>query len=482
MESSTLSFVSGGLEANLRLLGVLGTERISQLPEFKLRLIHDPGPLSEKDLDKLLLAPCAFTFGEQPWEVIHGILKTVELTASGYGKAAEYLATLVPSAWLLTLSKVNRIFQDMTVIEMAKDILLRYGLKEDTHFRIDVDLKRIDGKAFKREFCVQYEESDWDYLSRWLEHEGYCYWFEHTEENDLLVIADEPGKAIPAPVEVPFHEHGGGGAGQSVTQIRLRQSRIPARVVLKDYNYRQPTMVLTSLAPVDEERGFGTVMNYGEHFKDPDAGKLLAKRRAQQVKCNQQVFWGTSHCTRLQVGRTFQLILHFDQAMRRKFLVTALRYRIGQGEDEPVTQPFQVEFEAIPATLPFRPALTTPWPSIHGVIHAHIDADEDRTEAILDDQGRYRVKFPFDASGTKGGKSSRLVRMAQPYAGPGYGSHFPLHKGTEVLVAFMDGDPDRPVIVGSIPNPHTLSPSTNTNPNQSVIQTASGIRIEMEDR
>ena len=124
----------------------------------------------------------------------------------------------------------------------------------------------------------------------------------------------------------------------------------------------------------------------------------------------------------------------------------------------------------------------TPWPRIHGIINGHIDADSAGAVAQIDEQGRYRVKLPYDLSSKKGSQSSRWIRMSQPYSGAGYGVHHPLHKGAEVLIAHVDGDPDRPLIVGTVPTPHTMSPSLRANATQSVTHTHSGIRVEMEDQ
>ncbi len=135
----------------------------------------------------------------------------------------------------------------------------------------------------------------------------------------------------------------------------------------------------------------------------------------------------------------------------------------------------------MPFDVPFRPRQLTPWPRISGVMHAHIEADTAGDVAQIDDQGRYKVKMPFDVGKKKGLTSSRWIRMAQPYAGPGYGSHAPQHKGTEVLVVHVDGDPDRPIIVNAVPNVVTPGPVTGKNSTQSVTQTASGIRVELED-
>jgi type VI secretion system secreted protein VgrG len=114
-------------------------------------------------------------------------------------------------------------------------------------------------------------------------------------------------------------------------------------------------------------------------------------------------------------------------------------------------------------------------------MHARVDGVQVGRAAPIDAHGRYRVLLPWDLYAEEGGRASRWVRMAQPHAGPGYGMHFPLHIGTEVLLAHVGGDPDRPVIVAAIPNPDTTSPVTSVNATQSRIQTRSGIVVEFED-
>jgi type VI secretion system secreted protein VgrG len=136
---------------------------------------------------------------------------------------------------------------------------------------------------------------------------------------------------------------------------------------------------------------------------------------------------------------------------------------------------------AIPADVQFRPERNTPRPRINGTMNATIDAAGDGQYAEIDDEGRYKVVLPFDQSGNSEGRASRWVRMAQPYSGANYGMHFPLHKGTEVLLTFIDGDPDRPIISGSVPNPDTMSPVTGGNQTASVIRTGGGNQIRIED-
>jgi type VI secretion system secreted protein VgrG len=199
---------------------------------------------------------------------------------------------------------------------------------------------------------------------------------------------------------------------------------------------------------------------------------------------------GRTDCARFRVGHTFELENHHDAEHDGKYLITGMVMRagyplpVGELDSEPAgeAENYTARFTAIPFDVPFRPERLTPWPRINGVLHAHVAGDTAGKAAELDGQGRYKVRLPFDAESPKGSKASRWVRMAQPYAGAGYGQHFPLHKGTEVLLAHVDGDPDRPIIVGAVPNAHTNSPSRDANATQSVIQTASNIRIEMEDQ
>jgi type VI secretion system secreted protein VgrG len=487
LEGVQIAFVSGGLpDEVIELRGVFGREKLSRLFEFDLLLVRRDGPFSDDELDALLRAPCAVALGTREGDRVHGLLERIELIDSAREAPARYLARLVPTVWLLTLSHNCRVYQETTTADMVAAILSEYGLSKGNDFDI-----LITGKQRTREYVVQYQESDWDFIQRWLEHEGYFYWFEHGEEGEKLVIADSNDDTTPIddPDVLSYRESNNLSTGGSSTiwDWGLVQRRIPARVAVLDYNYRTPSVALFGKADVDPQRGFGSVISYGEHFKDKDEGNHVAKTRAEQILAARRTYSGRTDCSRFRVGHHFELENHHDDANDGEYLITGIEHRVGypvMGDGAALPEAlnrYVARFEAIPLEVAYRPERVTPWPSIHGVIHAHVDADSSGETAQIDDQGRYKVKLPFDVSGKKGSKASRWIRMAQPYAGSGYGSHFPLHKGTEVLLAHVDGDPDRPIIVASVPNIHTVSPSTSSNATQSVIQTASGIRIEMED-
>ncbi len=479
-----LEFLSGGLEDDefLEVRRVTGREELSRLYRFDIVLKHDHGLLSQAQLDAMMKSPCVLSLGHGDADFVHGILETIELIDAVPGDHALYQARLVPSAWLLTLAKTNRIFQSKTVAQMIEDILKLYGLSSGQHYAM-----LIEGGT-EHEYVVQYEESDWDFIQRWLEHEGCYYWFEHTAEGEKIVFADHNDDATPIaePVEIR-HRHRNdlsSDGSSSIWDWTFQQKRIPARVTVVDHNYRRPHIPLIATAVTDETLGFGTLFHYNEHFKDGDQGKKVAKLRAERILCARRTLRGKSDCPRLRVGHSFKLEGHFETTQDGRYLITAIDHEGGvaqQDADGHIAQ-YRAHFDAIPIDVQFRPERVTEWPSIHGVLHAHIDADGDGEHAHLDDKGRYKVRLPFDGSGNKGSSSSRWIRKAQPYSGSGYGQHFPLHKGAEVLLAHIDGDPDRPIIVGAVPCFHTASPSTNANATQSVIQTASGIRIEMEDQ
>ena len=138
-------------------------------------------------------------------------------------------------------------------------------------------------------------------------------------------------------------------------------------------------------------------------------------------------------------------------------------------------------FRAIMFETAYRPERGTPWPRIEGIVNAKIDGEARSTATPIDDEGRYKVVIPYDTKAVGGGKASRWVRMAQPSAGNGYGMHFPLHIGTEVAIMHVNADPDRPIIIGAVPNTETMSPVSSSNATHSQIRTGSGLLIEFDD-
>ena len=489
LESIDIAFLSAAMpDEEIDLLGLWGKEELSRLFSFRLLLAREK-PFSDDELDELLNNHCAVAMGPGEHDTVHGILESIELLDHTRSVRARYLATMVPSVALLGLTRHCRIFQEQSTSDIIESVLTSCELAAGEDFEV-----RLLGKLPTREYVVQYHESDWDFLQRWMEHEGLFYWFEHGEGGEKLVIADANSAASPIgePTGLSYRERNNLSSGGEATvwDWQLRQRRVAAQVAVLDYNYRMPQIPLAEVAQVDKGH-FGAVMFYGAHFKTEEEGKQLAKIRAERIASLRRTFSARTDCARVNVGHTFQLEDHHDSQHDGEYLITAIEHRVGYpvrtgdvDDYQLATEPqrYFARIEAIPKAVPFRPERLTPWPKVEGIMHAHIAGDTSGETAELDEVGRYKVKLPWDVLGPEGSTASRWIRMAQPYSGANYGTHFPLHRGAEVLLAHIGGDPDRPVIVGAVPNAHTVSPSTGKNATQSVIQSASGIRLEMEDR
>lgn len=396
--------------------------------------------------------------------------------------------------WWLTLVRQNRVFLDVSPVEACTRILD----EADLHAR-DYAWKCRQRYA-PREFICQYDESDFAFLSRWLERLGICYWFEQTPSGPCCVLADDEMAHTPLPGNetCDFSEPSGlnpENPGQVITDFRLFCSPLPREVRFQNYNPQKPDLDLNCSADVSE-RGRGTFYRYGDNYASTDEGNALAQVEAEALRCRAEVFSGLSHNPALRPGHTFTLRRHFRSAWNRQYLTTDVRHEGSQarlvarvlGRADGLFAPedadrlfYRNSFSCIPATTRYRAARTTPWPRIAGSIPAHIDGQGSGAFPELDGQGRYKVVLPFDLAKHGGGKASCWIRMMQPYAGAGMGFHAPLHKGTEVMLSFVGGDPDQPVITGAVPNPVTPSPVTDANATQINLHSAAGQKLSFED-
>lgn len=482
------SFVSGAYPADTFLVArFTGTEGISRLYEFDITLAcEDP----EIDSRAMLQNTATFSITVSDAEIpVHGMLAGFEQLQE-IDETVFYRAVLVPRLWQTSLYHENQLFLDKSVPEIIEEILNQAGLTSN-----DYDL-RLTGSYDPWEYICQFRETDFNFISRWMEREGIYYYFEQSDGMDKVIITDSStshedvsGESaipyLPPSGQVPAEE-------DCVHVFTCRQQMLPARVMLKDYNYRKPTLDLKGEADVDADIGRGTVYIYGEHFKTPEAGNALAAIRAGEYLCRERLFFGEGTAANLCPGFLFELTDHYRDSYNQRYLVTELTHEgktarfLFAGERSPNAPEeggtgYNNRFTLIPAQVQFRPERQAAKPRFYGSMNATIDAAGDGQYAEIDDEGRYKVILPFDQSGNSAGKASRWIRMAQPYAGANYGMHFPLHKGTEVLLTFVDGDPDRPIISGSVPNPDTMSPVTGGNQTRSVIRTGGKNEIALED-
>lgn len=403
-----------------------------------------------------------------------------------------YRLTLGPRLSFLTQIFHNQIFLDKTSKEILEEILTDGGLIWDEfEFRLQTEPEK------RWDYVCQYRESHFDFFCRWLEREGLYFYFEPGDGTEKLIITDTKmsHKSAESSRKLLYRPESGleHDKGQPILEsFTACQIRTPGTVTVKDYNYRRPSIDLTGTATVDPDSS-GDIYIYGDHMQSPEESSKIAKIRAEAIACKTRQFKGASNATFLRSGLIIEIAEHFRSDYNRKYLVTSVTHEAHQQAfkisglhkdeaDREKKPKYRNTFTAIHDDVQYRPALTTLKPRFHGVINAHIDGEGSGKTAEIDEHGRYKVQLPFDLAGRKGGKASAWLRMAQPYAGEGHGMHFPLHKGTEVLLTFVDGDPDRPIISAAVPNPLTPSVVNSSICTQSRIATAGGNKIHMEDQ
>jgi type VI secretion system VgrG family protein len=462
-----------------RVQRVHGVDELGRCYRYAIDLEVDvDGGLADEVLDDLLKHPGRVYFGPaQDRAFLHGILASITVRNTPQPRPVLYRLELVPKLWLLGQTQRSRVFQELDLPGVLRLVLTELGFVEDEDFAI-----QLTGGYPVSEYTVQYQESDLAFLSRLLEHFGATFFFAQDEGRERVVFSDTNANFVQVPgyERVPYTP-GVAPDLVGVTELERTVTPRPAGVLLRDYNWRTPSIALQAEAPADARTGRGFFNEYGQHFKDPGAGASLAALRAEELLATRDVYRGASGIPALSPGHQLELTGHPLPDHDRAYAVTRVEMEVVGAVEAGGSNSFEKRFVAIPLETVFRPPRRTPKPKIEGIMHGFIDGAVPGTAAPIDEYGRYKVLFPFDLAGQGGGRASRWVRLAQASSGAGYGIHFPLHIGVEVAVAHLDGDPDRPVIMNSPPNAETVTPVNATNPTQSEIVTKTGIRITWDD-
>ena len=484
-----ITISSSVLPGSTRVVGFRGVEALSRPYEIEVYVAVQGEEGDAIDLGDAIGAKATLTLDRTtddtpPFELV-GIFASVELLHEIEGRSL-LRAVMVPRLWLLGLSRHSRVFTKVTLPEVIEAVL------EDNGFSSEEYELRL-GKYEVEEHICQYRESDLDFLSRWMEREGVYYFFEHGPEGERLILCDRASyEEDPIGAPVRYHPQLGQdrSAGASFRSFTCRHATLPSMVKLKDYDYARPNLALAGSANI-ATNGAGEVSLHGERFFTPAAGDRLAKLRAEELLARQVLFHAAGSRLHLRSGYTFELEDHPRAAFNDRYLVVEARHHGNQSAGNESfrellglvhDEVYFVEVTAIRAATQFRAESRAPWPRIYGYESGVIDGPADSEYAQIDDQGRYNVKLKFDESSLKNGKASTFVRMMQPHGGGIEGFHFPLRKGTEVVLSFLGGDPDRPVISGVVPNALTMSPVTSGNHTKNVIQTGGRNRFELEDK
>ncbi|MBI4950928.1 MAG: type VI secretion system tip protein VgrG [Myxococcales bacterium] len=481
------TFSSSAVPESAHVVGFRGVEGISELYHFEVALSVRND--EELDLDQAVGFKAALTL-ETPDgpETYHGMIAQVELLHASADHTL-YRVLLVPKAWFLTTTRHSWVFVDKDTPTILGIMLDGAGLAGD-----DYEL-RLHGTYPAREFVCQYKESDFDFVSRWMEREGIYFFFEQGSDKEKLIVTDDKSVHQPSRGKAARYVPLSGSdsmALEAFESFTCTRTGLPSAVYENDFDYLKPTLDVSGNAPADE-RGGGTVYRHGDNVATPDAAAGLARVRAEELLARQSVYHGSGRVFGLRAGYRFALDEHPRAALNADYLAVSVEHQGNQSAGSaPLKRLLRLDYDdeyhagvvAIPAERQYRAARTTPKPRIHGYERGFVDGPADSDYAQLDEHGRYKVLLHFDESAgdTEAGKSSCWVRMMQPHGGAPEGFHLPLRKATEVMVSFLGGDPDRPLISGVVPNAMTPSPVTKDNQTQNVIQTGGKNRIEMEDQ
>ncbi|MEZ4446421.1 MAG: type VI secretion system Vgr family protein [Polyangiaceae bacterium] len=457
-------------------VGLRGVESVSELYRFELDVTCDWAETLPSEVGAGADVTLRFRRGETELRRIHGVIESRTARLDSQLDNPVYRLVLVPHLTRARLVRAQQIFLGMSVVEIIQQKLALIGLDETV-----VSVSQL-GDYPRRDFVVQYDETDLDFISRLAEHLGISFYFEQLESTEQLVFADSLDG---------FHVNAQHDAIQlsrvdnqfdCVHGLEVVEAMLPGQCIVYDHNYRRPDLRLVGQRAVPEGHGGGT-LEYGCHVKDEAEAAALAAVRAETFQCRARQYRGWSSICNMVAGgiTTVEATTGVDET---QLLVTRVDHEVTMREDR--TLAYRNTFHALPTTVTFRPERRTPRPRIAGFVTGTVQGPPGSSDAVspfLDDEGRYTVQFHFDAVlGDPTQRGSHLVRMSQPFGGTGHGMHFPLRPGTEVMIAFANGDPDRPVIVGAIPNAHTRTPVTARNATQNRITAASGAIFEISER
>lgn len=435
-------------EDALLLSGFNGFEAVSQPYSFQLDMLSTD---AEIDPASLLRTPVLLTVSvaDEEKRYFHGIVSRFAPIGMR-DELAFYRAEIVPWLWFLTLSRESRIYQELTVPDILEQVFKRAGYS-DFEFR----LKRTYGQ---RLFCVQYRESHLAFVSRLMEEEGIFYFFEHTTDKHVLVLTDDSSGSAPVtgPESIRFSTEG--HTDEYVVSELEREHRVhPGRMTLWEYDYLKPTTRLDVKQGEEAEE----VYDYPGGYREHDEGDLRARMLLEAEEAERQVVRGVSTATGLAAGFHFKLDGHFQRDANGKYLVTQVQHIAHAGGyrawENDAQLDYRNDFQCIPHGTPYRPRRRTPRPVIHGSQSALVVGPAGE-EVHTDNHGRVKVHFYWDRDSQKNEKSSCWIRVTTPWAGKGWGSVSIPRIGNEVIVAFEEGDPDRPIIIGSVYNAEQTPP------------------------
>ncbi len=376
----------------------------------------------------------------------------------GDATAERYNLLLRPWLWWLTLASNNRVFQNLATSDIVTSIFDEHGFS-------DYELQ-LTGSYTPREYCVQYGETDFAFVSRLLEEEGIFWFFTHADGAHTLVLGDSNDAFPPCPNATTIQYFGQQMGERELHGIRSGQicrQAVSGVYRATDYEFTTPTTSLYGQA--EAVAGPLSVYEHPGGYTAKARGDALGTMRVNALRSQESRFIGESDCRWLVPGHSFTLSGHEDDTANIEWVVTQVSHEAGH-------EHYRNRFEAIPKSTSYRPPRTTPKPRMH--TQTAIVVGKAGEEIWTDEYGRIKIQFPWDRDGANDETSSCWVRVVLPWSGKGFGMQFIPRIGQEVIVTFIDGDPDRPLVTGCVYNGDNALPyALPANQTQSGIKTNS---------
>jgi type VI secretion system secreted protein VgrG len=384
----------------------------------------------------------------------HGFITHMALTGA-HGRYVRYTAELRPWLWFLTRTSDCRIFQQMTVPDIIQTIFRDHGF---------TDVKdSLSGTYRTWDYCVQYRETAFNFVSRLMEQEGIYYYFTHEQGKHTLVLSDSYAahEALKEYPEIPYYPPSDEAREEHIFDWSLTKSVQPGKFVLRSFDFRKPRANLEVNSAVSRQHAHAAyeIFDYpGEYFESAE-GDEYARARIEELHAEHERTRGVADVRGIGTGGLFTLKEHPRKDQNREYLIVASHQSISLGDYESGGNEglqFDCSFDAIESRTPFRPARTTPKPVVQGPQTAII-VGKSGQEIWTDEYGRVKVRFHWDRH-AKDENTSCWIRVSQSWAGKNWGGMQIPRVGQEVIVEFLEGDPDQPIITGRVYNADNMPP------------------------
>jgi len=444
-----LSIVTPLAKDELLLTSINGIEAISSLFQFSLTVLSANIEIKPEDL---IHKSVTFTIHDDAMRVFNGFVSHFSFGEIKNSGLREYQLTVVPWTWFLNQNENRRIFQNKNTKDIVSQVFSDLGYN-------DFDFKAEGGSP--REYCVQYGESDLTFVMRLLAEEGYASFFSHDKKKHTLVIVDQMSAyAESAQSKLTYSKGNSPDAEINAWQHNYELKK--GEWIVNDYNFKEPNKSLlsqsTSKSKLEKNSQF-------KHYSYPSQydfalGKKIADARMDAEEAGANTISGGSSCSSFSAGQFFNLLKHDTKSEQDKYLLLSVHHQASDSSyfsSEGGGDQYSNSFSCMPLANMYRPPMVYTRPVMYGPQSALVTGPKGE-EIYIDEFGRIKVQFMWDQEGKKDENSSCFIRVMQSFAGNGWGSSFIPRIGHEVIISFLDGDPDRPIVTGSVYNGNNKPP------------------------